>query len=54
MFKLILNETTYDEYGRNDQYVIFNISGKELEAYGPYDICDQDNEHIATGTYTLI
>lgn len=54
-FKMLFNGNEYVEYGRNDQFVIFNISGNNLTANsGLYDILNQDDEYIATGNYTVI
>lgn len=54
-FKMLLNGNEYIEFGRNDQYVIFNISGNNFSgASGLYDILNQDDEYIATGSYTVI
>lgn len=53
-FKLWINDIEYTEIGRNDVFVIFKINGSVLtEAVGYYDILNQDNEYIASGTYEL-
>lgn len=54
-FKLLLNGTEYIEYGRNDAFVIFEISGNNFTTTGGmYDILNQDDEYISSGNYALI
>ena len=54
-FKLLLNGNEYIEYGRSDAFVIFEISGNNFSTTsGAYDILNQDDEYISSGTYSLI
>jgi len=54
-FKLLLNGNEYIEYGRNDAFVIFEISGNNFATTaGMYDILNQDDEYISSGRYTII
>ena len=54
-FKMLLNGNEYIEYGRNEAFVIFEISGNNFSTgRGKYDILNQDDEYISSGNYTLI
>ena len=54
-FKLLLNGNEYIEYGRSDAFVIFEISGNNFNTTnGAYDILNQDDEYISSGTYSLM
>ena len=54
-FKLLLNGNEYIEYGRNDAFVIFEISGNNFTtSSGMYDILNQDDEYISSGKYSMI
>lgn len=51
-FKLVIDGLTFVEAGRNDSYVIFEINAESLSATsGTYNIVDQDNQYIASGSW---
>lgn len=51
-FKLIIDGTEYIEYGRNDIYVIFRIDASTLSSdSGEYDIVNEDDEYVSTGSF---
>lgn len=53
-FKLWIENNEFIETARNDVYVIFSINAnKLLQSSGRYDILNQDDEYISTGTYTI-
>lgn len=53
-FKLVINNKQYIEYGRNDIFVIFKINAGEFtDVSGAYDILNQDDEYISSGTYNI-
>ena len=53
-FKLVIGNNNIIEYGRNDVYVLFEIkAGTISQNPGTYDIYNQDNEYLATGSYQL-
>lgn len=54
-FKLVINNTlVLTEFGRNDVYVLFEVAGSKIRNNtGQYDIFNQDDEYIATGSYQL-
>ena len=53
-FKMKINEYEYVETSRNDAFVIFKINANNITvSSGKYDIVNQDDEYISSGTYTL-
>lgn len=54
-FKMKINEIEYVESSRNDAFVIFKINANDIKkTTGKYDITNQDDEYISSGSYTLI
>ena len=53
-FKMKIDNIEYIETARNDAYVIFNINALNLKTIsGTYDITNQDDEFISSGSYIL-
>lgn len=53
-FKLKIENNTYIEIGRNDVYVIFNISSNDItNKTGRYFISNENDELISYGNYTI-
>lgn len=54
-FKIVIDGTEYVETGRNDVYVIFKIDATKITSTsGKYDITNQDDEYISSGSFTLV
>jgi len=53
-FKLKINNVEYVESSRNDAFVIFKINANDINIKsGRYDITNQDDEYISTGSYVI-
>ena len=53
IFKLVIGEFEYSEFGRNDIYVIFDIDANVIEGQtGIYNIVDSGDVYISSGTWT--
>ena len=53
-FKLIIENTEYIETGRNDIFVLFKINANNLEgSSGKYNIVNQDDEYISSGSWSI-
>ena len=54
-FKMLIDDFELEEFGRNDIYVIFKIPVTEFSTTsGRYNISNQDDEYISSGTWTTI
>lgn len=55
LFIMTLDGNTYDEIGRNVNYVIFNIPAVQLtNQSGTFEIYNQDHEYITYGNWSVI
>ena len=53
IFKLIIGENEYHEYGRNDIYVIFEVDANMIEGTtGVYHIVDASETYISSGIWS--
>lgn len=53
-FILNIDGNSYKEIGRNDIYVIFNVTAQQItQTSGNYDITDSDGNYISSGKYTI-
>ena len=53
IFKLIIGENEYPEYGRNDIYVIFEVDANVIEGTtGVYHIIDEGESYISSGIWS--
>lgn len=54
VFKLNIDGLTYIEFSRNDIYVIFKVEAVKFENQtGKYDITNQDDEYISSGSWQI-
>ena len=54
-FKMLIDDFELEEFGRNDIYVIFKIPVTEFsKTSGRYNISNQDDEYISSGSWTII
>jgi hypothetical protein len=52
IFKLIIGDVEYAEYGRNDIYVIFDVDANIIEGTsGVYHIVDSSETYISSGIW---
>lgn len=53
-FKIIIENTTYMEIGRNDIYIIFSINSAKINSKtGKYLLVNENDEYISYGNYTI-
>jgi hypothetical protein len=53
-FILEIDTIEYNEYARNDGFVIFNINSNLLASnFGYFNILNQDHEFISSGQYSI-
>ena len=54
-FKLNIDGTQYVEYARNDIFVIFKVNAQNIiNTAGTYDITNQDDEYISSGSWSIV
>lgn len=54
-FNLVIEDQRVIEHARNDVYVIFKIQSNRLTGTsGKYHICNQDEEYISSGNWSII
>lgn len=54
-FKILIDDNEFVETGRNSVFVLFSIDPKKLSnSSGTYDIINQDDEYISSGSWEIV